>query len=204
MRVAVLADIHGNLPALDAVLDDIDAVAVDAIVLNGDLATGPMPAETLDRLAELGEMATWVRGNADRELVAAYDGGLNADLPEAVRLPTEYGASRLGSRHRDLLDGLPLSVALDVTGFGPVRVGRCHGAQRHRDRARRLAGKPLPRRVLRHRRADRGAGAYAHAVRPARRSPSVREPGQCGNALRSCGRALGATRSDGRPAPCRL
>ena len=68
MRVAVLADIHGNLPALDAVLDDIDAVAVDAIVLNGDLATGPMPAETLDRLAEGGEMATWVRGNADRRL----------------------------------------------------------------------------------------------------------------------------------------
>ena len=54
MRVAVLANIHGNLPALDAVLHDIDAVAVDAIVLNGDLATGPMPVETLDRLAELG------------------------------------------------------------------------------------------------------------------------------------------------------
>src|SRR5688572_20645922 len=71
MRVAVLADIHGNLPALDAVLADIAAVGVDAIVLNGDIATGPMPAETLDRLAELGEKAIWVRGNADRELVAA-------------------------------------------------------------------------------------------------------------------------------------
>jgi predicted phosphodiesterase len=53
MRVAVLADIHGNLPALDAVLDDIDSAGVDAIVLNGDIATGPMPAETLDRLTEL-------------------------------------------------------------------------------------------------------------------------------------------------------
>jgi predicted phosphodiesterase len=40
MRVAVLADIDGNLPALDAVLDEIDAAAVDAIVLNGDIATG--------------------------------------------------------------------------------------------------------------------------------------------------------------------
>ena len=75
MRGAVLADIHGNLPALDAVLRDIDSVGVDAVVLNGDLATGPMPAETLDRLAELGGKATWVRGNADRELVAAFDGG---------------------------------------------------------------------------------------------------------------------------------
>ena len=49
MRVAVLADIHGNLPALDAVLNEIHAAAVDAIVLNGDIATGPMPDETLDR-----------------------------------------------------------------------------------------------------------------------------------------------------------
>jgi Icc-related predicted phosphoesterase len=59
MRVAVLTDIHGNLPALDAILDEIHAAAVDAIVLNGDIATGPMPAETLDRLAELGEKAIW-------------------------------------------------------------------------------------------------------------------------------------------------
>jgi len=66
MRVAVLADIHGNLPALEAVLRGIDAAGVDAIVLNGDLATGPMPAETVDRLAELGDREIWVRGNAGR------------------------------------------------------------------------------------------------------------------------------------------
>ena len=128
MRVAVLADIHGNLPALDAVLDEIEAVAVDTIVLNGDIATGPMPAETLDRLAELGEKAAWVRGNADRELVAAYDGALNPDLAEMVRAPTEYCASRLDSRHRDLLADLPLSIAIDVTGLGPVRF--CHATTR--------------------------------------------------------------------------
>src|SRR5258708_6755064 len=43
MRVAVLADIHGNLPALEAVLCDIEAAGVDVIVLNGDIADGPMP-----------------------------------------------------------------------------------------------------------------------------------------------------------------
>ena len=128
MRVGVLADIHGNLPALDAVLADVDAAGVDAIVLNGDIATGPMPAETLDRLAELGERAIWVRGNADRELVAAYEGGVNANLPYAVRSTTEYGASRLESRHRDLLAGLPLSVTVEVTGLGPVRF--CHATTR--------------------------------------------------------------------------
>ncbi len=128
MRVAVLADIHGNLPALDAVLDDIDAAGVDAIVLNGDIATGPMPAETLDRLAELREQAIWVRGNADRELVAAYDGRLNPDLPDAARPPTEYCASRLEARHRNLLSDLPLSITTDVTGLGPVRF--CHATTR--------------------------------------------------------------------------
>jgi putative phosphoesterase len=75
MRVAVLADIHGNLPALEAVLRDVEAAGgVDAIVLNGDLADGPMPAQTLDRLEELGNRAIWVRGNTDRDLAAAFDG----------------------------------------------------------------------------------------------------------------------------------
>jgi len=128
MRLAVLADIHGNLPALDAVLRDVDAAGTDAIVLNGDLATGPMPAETLDRLAGLGDKAIWVRGNADRELVAAYDGALDPGLPDVARVPTEYCASRLDRRHRDLLDGLPLSVSLDVTGLGAVRF--CHATTR--------------------------------------------------------------------------
>jgi putative phosphoesterase len=128
MRAAVLADIHGNLPALDAVLGDIDAVGVDAIVLNGDIATGPMPAETLDRLAELGEKAIWVRGNADRELVAAYDGVLNPDLPDAARAPTEYCASRLDLRHRDRLANLPLSITMGLAGLGSVRF--CHATTR--------------------------------------------------------------------------
>ena len=79
-------------------------------------------AETLERLAELGEKAIWVRGDADRERVAAYDGALNPDLPQAAC------ASRLDSRHRDLLADLPLSVAMDVTGLGPVRF--CHATTR--------------------------------------------------------------------------
>src|SRR6266571_494516 len=128
MRVAVLADIHGNLPALEAVLGDIDAAGADVIVLNGDMATGPMPAETLDRLAALGERAVWVRGNADRELVAACDGELDPALPDVARIPTEYCASRLERRHRDLLAGLPLSLTLDVTGLGAVRF--CHATTR--------------------------------------------------------------------------
>ncbi|KAA9150840.1 metallophosphoesterase family protein [Amycolatopsis acidicola] len=122
MRVAVLSDIHGNLPALDAVL--ADAGGADLFVLNGDLATGPMPAETLDRLAGLGGRAIWVRGNADRALVEIFDGAEETDLPAPARPPSRYAASRISREHRDLLAGLPLSVTIHVPGLGLVRF--CH------------------------------------------------------------------------------
>lgn len=103
MRVAALYDIHGNLAALEAVLAEVPDDAT--IVLGGDVAAGPFPAETLERLQELGDRALWVRGNADRELTPgepglAPPGSLDAeraalsaeqiaflhDLPETARI----------------------------------------------------------------------------------------------------------------------
>lgn len=46
MRIAVLADLHGNLPALNAVLAEVDELEVDALVVCGDIASGPWPAES--------------------------------------------------------------------------------------------------------------------------------------------------------------
>jgi hypothetical protein len=57
------------LPALDAVLAEPAVRAADRIVLTGDIAAGPQPGEVLGRLTGLGDRVTWVRGNADRELV---------------------------------------------------------------------------------------------------------------------------------------
>ena len=130
MRVAVLADIHGNLPALEAVLRDVEAAGVDAVVLGGDLADGPMPAQTLDRLEELGERAVWVRGNSDRWLADAFDGtfqpsGLPTNPPAAH---FDWCAARIGRPHRDRLASLPLSVTLDIDGLGPVTF--CHATAR--------------------------------------------------------------------------
>ena len=138
MRVAVLADIHGNLPALEAVLAEPDVVAADAVVLLGDIALGPMPAESLDVLAALGARAVWVHGNCEREAVSAYDGepvpGPNGDAARDT-------ASLLDRRHRDLLDGLPLTVTLDVDGLGPTLF--CHATPR-RDDEFVLVDSPLP------------------------------------------------------------
>lgn len=128
MRVAVFADIHGNLPALEAVLAEPDVVAADRIVLLGDIALGPLPAESLDLLASLGERAVWVHGNCEREVVTAYDGksvpGPNADDARAT-------AALLDRRHRDLLDGLPLTVTLEVEGLGSALF--CHATPRRDD-----------------------------------------------------------------------
>ncbi len=128
MRVAVLADIHANLPALEAVLAEPDVVSADRVVLLGDIALGPMPAETLDLLDSLGERAVWVHGNCEREVLAAYDGTAGDTMNATAAHAT---AALIEPRHRDLLDGLPLPVSLDVEGLGPVLF--CHATPRRDD-----------------------------------------------------------------------
>ncbi len=122
MRVAALYDVHGNLPALEAVLAEVDALEVEVVVVGGDIAIGPMPRETLMRLLELEDRARFVRGNGDRE-VAAEPGG--ADL-WAER--TRWSASQLTRGQRAWLAALPESHSVDVDGLGAVLF--CHGSPR--------------------------------------------------------------------------
>lgn len=124
MQVAALYDIHGNLPALDAVLADVARAAPDAVVIGGDVSGGPMPADVLDRLTTLIVPVYWVRGNGDREMVSAYDAGSD---PPAGGTPdlTEWAARALERRHRDLLASFPPTVVLDIDGLGPTCF--CHG-----------------------------------------------------------------------------
>ncbi|HEX2705692.1 MAG TPA: metallophosphoesterase family protein [Candidatus Lustribacter sp.] len=117
--VAVLSDIHGVLPVLEAVLDEPDVQAADLIVVTGDHASGPMPVATLDRLVGLGERGVLVRGNADRELVQIRAGEDNPH-PESV-----WAAGQLRQDQVGLLAEMPHPVTIDVAGFGPVLF--CHG-----------------------------------------------------------------------------
>jgi predicted phosphodiesterase len=126
MRVAVLADIHGNRPALEAVLADVDAAGVDALVLAGDMTVGPLQAETLDLLASLGERAVWVRGNCERNLVEVFDGTYQETAEHAPG--TIWAGRQLTRQQRDHLAALPLTVSLDVDGLGPVLF--CHATAR--------------------------------------------------------------------------
>ena len=69
MRVAALYDVHGNLPALEAVVADERCRAADVIVCGGDLVAGPLPSECFDLLRGLGDRVRYVRGNGDRNVV---------------------------------------------------------------------------------------------------------------------------------------
>jgi putative phosphoesterase len=126
--VAVLSDIHANLPALDAVLSEPDVASADVIVLLGDIALGPMPAQTLDRLADLGDRAVWVHGNCEREMVTAFDG---LEVPGPFAADAVASAALIGRAHRDRLAGLPLTVTLEVENLGPVLF--CHASPRRDD-----------------------------------------------------------------------
>jgi predicted phosphodiesterase len=83
-HVAALYDIHGNLPALEAVLAEIPDDAT--IVVGGDIcAGGEQPSAVLARLRGLGDRAVWLRGNADRELHPGEEGLVPDELIEESR-----------------------------------------------------------------------------------------------------------------------
>jgi putative phosphoesterase len=99
--VAALYDIHGNLPALEAVLAEVPGDAT--IVVGGDVcAGGEQPSATLARLRELGGRVVWVRGNSDRELAPGEEGLAPPEVVEEAR-------SKLSAEEIDFLYGLPES-----------------------------------------------------------------------------------------------
>ncbi|MGD8330408.1 MAG: metallophosphoesterase family protein [Acidobacteriota bacterium] len=129
MRVAALYDIHGNLPALEAVLDDVRRERVDQVVVGGDVFPGPMPGECLQYLLDLELPVRFIHGNGDRETLAAAAGGSSVHLPEPARAPIAWGAEQLEDRHRRIMEGWPPSLTLVVEGVGEVLF--CHATPRN-------------------------------------------------------------------------
>jgi diadenosine tetraphosphatase ApaH/serine/threonine PP2A family protein phosphatase len=119
VAVAALYDVHGNLPALEAVLAEVPDGAT--ILVGGDAVLGPMPKETLAVLRERG--AIFIRGNGDRHAVAP---------PEVVEelwdARARWTHEQLDDEELAFLRDLPHPLALEVDGLGPVLF--CHGSPR--------------------------------------------------------------------------
>lgn len=133
-RAAAIYDIHGNLPALEAVLREVARLEVEVMLVGGDVAAGPMPVETIERLMALRPNARFVRGNADRELVLAYDHPAEmaaADPSDRARQAIAWVASRLERRHRDFLESFERDASFEIEGLGKVLF--CHGSPRMDD-----------------------------------------------------------------------
>lgn len=129
MPLAALYDVHGNLPALEAVLAEVEHLGVRQVLIGGDVAYGPFVRETLDLLLTLGDRAVWIRGNADRELVEFFDGGATrSPVPDDQRQALAWEAGQMTQAHRDFLAALPHRRTQEVEGLGPVLF--CHGSPR--------------------------------------------------------------------------
>jgi predicted phosphodiesterase len=120
VRIALVSDIHGNLPALRAVAADIAAARVDAVLNLGDIASGPLwPRETVQWLAEQG----WptIAGNHERQALAAAPGQDDDDA---------FAAAELGAAERTWLQALPATLVAadgDIQAFHGIPGNDLHG-----------------------------------------------------------------------------
>jgi predicted phosphodiesterase len=109
MRVAVLADIHGNLAAAEAVMDDIQKQSPDYIIAAGDLAMrGSHPAETVDLLVD--RCDALLMGNTDAYLANIYLGGAYREPDHWKTELLEWTRAQLGPDRLKILGELPFSV----------------------------------------------------------------------------------------------
>ena len=128
MRVAAIFDIHANLPALEAVLQEIRQEKVDRVVVGGDVLPGPLPVESLRCLADLDIPAQFIRGNGERVVLAQRTGGDISEVPEPYREIIRWTARQLGAHQAQWLSSWPVTCGLEVTGLG--RVLFCHATPR--------------------------------------------------------------------------
>lgn len=129
MRLAVLADIHGNLPALEAVLEDARQYGVAGFIVAGDLTGGPQPLETLHLLRSLGT-GTWIiQGNSDINLLRYATN----NVPESWHTSLQYALLRWGHQHVDeealaFIRALPEQAVVSIKETDLIRI--VHGSPR--------------------------------------------------------------------------
>lgn len=123
MRIAALYDLHGNLPALEAVLDEVRRAGVDRIAVGGDVVPGPMPRETLDLLLDLDLPVHFIQGNGEVGVLAERS-GRDSGVPELFRGLMRWSAEQLSPGHERQLSSWPMTLRLGDVLF-------CHATPRN-------------------------------------------------------------------------
>jgi predicted phosphodiesterase len=129
MTVAALYDIHANLPALEAVLEDVHEARVDRLVVGGDVLPGPMPRETLACLLALDIPVQFIYGNGEVAVLEQMAGKQPSKVPEQYRPIIRWTAQQLGPEDEILLRGWPKTLSLEIPGLGEVLF--CHATPRN-------------------------------------------------------------------------
>jgi len=128
MRVAALYDIHGNLPALEAVLREVRQTNVDQVVVGGDVFPGPMCVEVLKRLRDLDVPVQFIQGNGEREVLALRTGA-RSTVPEQYRAAVRWVAEQLGPDDEQFISNWPLTLRVAIPPLGDVLF--CHATPRN-------------------------------------------------------------------------
>jgi predicted phosphodiesterase len=128
MRVAALYDIHGNLPALEAVLHELRGEGIDRIVIGGDVVPGPMSREAIERVLDLGVTTDFIYGNGEIAALAER-AGRSSGVPEAYRHVVRWSGQALTAPQADAIARWPRTVTLRVPPLGDVLF--CHATPRN-------------------------------------------------------------------------
>jgi putative phosphoesterase len=129
VRVAAIYDIHGNLPALEAVLEEIRKAEVDHVVVGGDVVPGPMPRETLACLFELNVPVHFIQGNGERVVLAQLAGREIDEVPIQFREVVSWVAQQIDPEHHRQMANWPKTLSLEIGGLGDVLF--CHATPRN-------------------------------------------------------------------------
>lgn len=128
MRIAAIYDIHGNLPALEAVLQEVQQAKVDLIVVGGDVIPGPMPRETLVCLLNLDIPVQFIQGNCEVDALTDMRGTGAVRFPEQVREIMRWSAQQIFPEYEQLVTDWAKTLRIENSGLGSVLF--CHASPR--------------------------------------------------------------------------
>lgn len=118
--IAALYDIHGNLPALEAVASELNDLPIDRIIIGGDVLPGPMPLECLKLISSFRAPVDYITGNGELSVIDASKGALSSKLPPNVQKAIQWNADLLSAGDIDALEQWPQTLSQMNTSAGDI------------------------------------------------------------------------------------